>query len=132
MLTDSLPAAAPGGSGGAPPVPGDLILYPSGSAGAAAPLPPASLSGSLLVVVALLLAAAGAWLWLRRKNPGAWGPRRSASRLGIEETKSLGHRQFLVVASYRDQKFLLGVCPGSIRLLSPLDPVARSPLEDDE
>jgi flagellar protein FliO/FliZ len=132
MLTDSLPAAAPGGSGSAPPVPGDLILNPTGASSASLDLPTATTPGALLVVVALLLAAVGAWLWLRLKNPGAWGPRRVTPRLGIEETRSLGHKQFLVVATYREQRFLLGVCPGSIRLLAPLEQPQGAVPEDDE
>jgi flagellar protein FliO/FliZ len=42
-------------------------------------------------------------------------------KLAIAETKSLGNRQYLVVASYEDKKFLLSVCPGRIELLTPLD-----------
>ena len=38
----------------------------------------------------------------------------------VEETRALGNRQYLVVASYEGKKFLLGVCPGQINLLSPL------------
>jgi flagellar protein FliO/FliZ len=40
--------------------------------------------------------------------------------LKIEETKPLGNRQFLVVASYEGQKFLLGVVPGRVDFLSAL------------
>ena len=40
--------------------------------------------------------------------------------LAVEETRSLGNRQYLVVASYEGKKFLLGVCPGRINLLSAL------------
>jgi flagellar protein FliO/FliZ len=42
----------------------------------------------------------------------------------IDETKSLGSRQYLVVASYEGRKLLLGVCPGRIDLLTPLDATA--------
>ena len=42
------------------------------------------------------------------------------AQLTIDETRSLGSRQYLVVASYQDKKFLLGVCPGRIDLLSAL------------
>ena len=43
----------------------------------------------------------------------------------VAETKSLGNKQYLVVASYGDQKFLLGVCPGKIELLSELEKGVR-------
>jgi flagellar protein FliO/FliZ len=37
------------------------------------------------------------------------------------ESRPLGSRQYLVVADYDGRKFLLGVCPGSIEMLTPLD-----------
>ena len=37
------------------------------------------------------------------------------------DTRSLGNRQFLVVAEYDQQKFLLGVSAGNIKLLSKLN-----------
>jgi flagellar protein FliO/FliZ len=46
---------------------------------------------------------------------------RAPRNLAVEETRSLGNRQYLVVASYQDKKFLIGVCPGRIDLLSALD-----------
>jgi flagellar biogenesis protein FliO len=35
--------------------------------------------------------------------------------------KSLGNRQFLLVVGYEDQRLLLGVTPGKIDYLCPLD-----------
>ena len=46
---------------------------------------------------------------------------REARKLTVAETRSLGNRQYLVVADYEGRKFLLGVCPGRIDLLSSLD-----------
>ena len=46
---------------------------------------------------------------------------RADRRLAIAETRSLGNRQYLVVAAYDGRKFLLGVCPGRIEMLAPLD-----------
>jgi flagellar protein FliO/FliZ len=83
--------------------------------------------GSGVLLVALLLAGAGGWLfWRGRAAPaGTVGTR----KLAIAETKSLGNRQYLVVAAYEDKKFLLSVCPGKIELLTSLDgtPTAKSP-----
>jgi flagellar protein FliO/FliZ len=82
--------------------------------------------GSGVLLVALLLAGAGGWLfWRGRAAPnGTVGAR----KLAIAETKSLGNRQYLVVAAYEDKKFLLSVCPGKIELLTSLDgtPTAKS------
>ena len=75
--------------------------------------------GSGILVVALLMAGTGAWLfWRGRATPAGT---LNARKLAIAETKSLGNRQYLVVAAYEDKKFLLSVCPGRIELLTPLD-----------
>ena len=65
------------------------------------------------------LAAVGCWLlWRNKQIAKAAG---LSGKLVINETKSLGSKQYLVVASYGSQKFLLGVCPGKINLLTPLN-----------
>jgi len=72
-----------------------------------------------VLVAGLLMAGVGGWLfWRGRKAPGGGALLR---KLAIAETKSLGNRQYLVVATYDDRKFLLGVCPGRIDLLTPLE-----------
>jgi len=84
-----------------------------------APDTPGHGMGFLTMLGVLLLAAAGAFVLLRgRTLPLA---NRAPRRLVIDETKSLGSRQYLVVASYEGRKLLLGVCPGRIDLLTPLD-----------
>lgn len=78
-------------------------------------------SYSGVLAAALLLAVAGGWLfWRGRAAPGGAAKIR---KLAIAETKSLGNRQYLVVATYEDKTFLLSVCPGRIELLTPLDAV---------
>jgi len=80
-----------------------------------------------ILVVAALLAGAGGWLfWRGRLAPGGTVPLR---KLAVAETKSLGNRQYLVVAAYENKKYLLGVCPGRIELLTALDetPPGKSP-----
>jgi len=68
---------------------------------------------------ALALAAGGTWwLWRSRKQPNPGN--RSGRKLAVEETRSLGNRQYLIVAAYEGRKFLLGVTPGRIKLLSEL------------
>jgi flagellar protein FliO/FliZ len=102
------------------------IIYPA-SSGNRNELPSARSGGySAVLVAAFLLAGAGAWLfWRGRTAPGGIAPVR---KLAVAETKSLGNRQYLVVASYEDKKYLLGVCPGRIELLTALEgtPPAQS------
>jgi flagellar protein FliO/FliZ len=105
-----------------PAQPKEEVIYPRGSvpAGTAAPVESRSLNSSLLLTAAVLAAAAGWWIWQKRRSSlgaGAAG----AARLAIVESRSLGSRQYLVVADYDGRKYLLGVCPGSIEMLTPLD-----------
>jgi len=98
----------------------NAVLYPRSGEQAPAAAAPAGPNGTMTIVLVCLLGAGAGWmLWnrIRLRGPAGQGGR----QLVIAETKSLGNRQFLVVASYRDRQFLLGVCPGRIDLLAPLD-----------
>lgn len=85
-----------------------------------APATTSSLPGPFTALAVLVLAGAGGWLIWRGRAGGVGSFSRASRQLNIEETRSLGGRQFLVVASYQDKKFLLGVCAGRIDLLAPL------------
>ncbi len=96
------------------------VIYPKASAEAAGSAAPSNTAlNSTTILGALVLAAGGVWLLMRSRNAKATG--RVSGALAIDETKPLGNRQYLVVASYEGKKFLLGVCPGRIDMLSPLD-----------
>ena len=109
--TEPLPSARPG----------ETVLYPAG--GAPGDARPASNSASASasttwVFVGLVGAAAGAaWYWRRRQT----GPLGRRGTIQIEDTRPLGNRQFLVVASCDGRRFLLGVATGGIQMLSELD-----------
>ncbi len=96
------------------------IIFPSSNITTAAPAATGGGAASTLtLILAVILAAVGAWMiWRNRRGPGAAGGMRN---LAVEETRSLGNRQYLVVASYEGKKFLLGVCPGRIDMLAPLN-----------
>ena len=72
------------------------------------------------VAIALFLGAGGAWLLWKRRG-GDTALKRDPRKIQIEESRSLGNRQYLVVATYEQKKFLLGVTPGQIQMLAPLD-----------
>ncbi|MBI5688831.1 MAG: flagellar biosynthetic protein FliO [Verrucomicrobia bacterium] len=101
----------------------DRILYPGKATPTTAPATGGV--GTFTLVVGAALAAAGGWLlWRgRRQAPGVAVGR----ALAIAETRSLGNRQYLVVATYEDKKFLLGVCPDRIEMLAPLHEEKRGP-----
>lgn len=85
-----------------------------------------SLLGYLLTI--LVLAGAGIAVLFRGGIMGGFrGIAKGPRRLNVEETRALGHRQYLVVAEYEGRRFLLGVCPGSIEYLSGLDAEGASP-----
>ena len=102
----------------------DTVLYPKGT-GASAPAQGSSGMSPMTAFLVVVLAGTGCWLLWRNKQmakvAGVGG------KLAIAETKSLGSKQYLVVASYGSQKFLLGVCPGKINLLTPLNETPKAP-----
>jgi hypothetical protein len=69
--------------------------------------------------IAAVLASAGGWLIWRQSRQGR-GVAIGAGGLRILETRSLGNRMFLVVAAHENRRFLLGIAPGGINLLSDL------------
>ena len=101
------------------------LLIPSASGTPNPIVAPSPGLGTPTVVVALVCAAAGAWfMWKGRRQAGL---RAAKGNLTVAETRSLGNRQYLVVAAYGRQKFLIGVCAGRISLLSPLDDSSNPP-----
>jgi flagellar protein FliO/FliZ len=102
------------------------IIYPKNSPERPAGLPveKSPLSGMLVMVTAIALAATGAWILIQRRQSGPLSAR-GQRKLHVEETRPLGNRQYLVVAQYEGKKFLLGVTPGQIALLTPLETAAN-------
>jgi flagellar protein FliO/FliZ len=113
----------------AAPTNDDEVIVPNKAATANTPAPAATGSGPLTVVGVLVLAGAGGWILWRARAGGLNQLSRTPRKLAVEETRSLGNRQFLVVASYQDKKFLIGVCPGRIEMLSTLSDSSSVELE---
>jgi flagellar protein FliO/FliZ len=106
------------------PAGGDLLL-PSASGTPNPIVAPSPGLGMPTLVVAVFCAAAGAWFLWKGKRQSVL--RAGKGNLTVAETRSLGNRQYLVVAAYGRQKFLIGVCAGRISLLSPLDDSSQPP-----
>ena len=98
----------------------DNTIITPGSAHSETPAKTAGSSlGSMSLLLGVVLAGVGGWMvWRNRRGLPAG---REMRALTIEENRSLGNRQFLIVAAYEGKKFLIGVCPGRIDMLSPLD-----------
>jgi flagellar protein FliO/FliZ len=112
----------------AAPTDENQVIVPNSSVQKTAPAPAVPTgSGTLTAIGVLVLAGAGGWLVWRGRKGGIANFNRNTRQLVIEETRSLGSRQFLVVATYQDKKFLLGVCPGRIDLLAPLNASTSAP-----
>lgn len=102
----------------------DTVIYPKGSAEKPADMPvlrtDMGAGSSVYILVIAAFAGAGAWvLWRRRSGGGRFGGK-GGQKLMIQETRNLGNRQYLIVASYEGRKFLLGVTTERIQMLSTL------------
>jgi len=123
------PAAAPASG----PLDADRVLYPADSRPGAAPADDRGSRGVGPVWAFVLVVGLGAgafWAW-RRRDPAA-ALRRRGGGIVIEDTRALGNRQFLVVAGVDGRRFLIGVAPGNIRLLSPLDSASELGADDHD
>jgi len=79
-----------------------------------------SLLGYVLTIV--VLGAAGFTVLLRGGYFGvSWGAAKTVRKLRIEESRTVGSRQHLVVAEYEGRRVLLGISPARIDYLCGLD-----------
>ncbi|MFM8363886.1 MAG: FliO/MopB family protein [Verrucomicrobiota bacterium] len=104
---------------------------PSLSPAAVATRPPApdiDSIGRMLGYLTLFAAlAGGAVYFLKFGLPLARKGAAAERRLNILETRPLGNRQYLLVVAYDDTRMLLGVTPGKIDYLCPLDSSSPPP-----
>jgi flagellar protein FliO/FliZ len=114
LCTSALVAADP-----AAPKSPDTVIYPHAAADSATAGDHDRWNRVPWLFGALALAACGTWWLWRSRSQAGLGSRRGR-KLAIEETRSLGNRQYLVVAAYEGRKLLLGVAPGRIKLLCDL------------
>jgi flagellar protein FliO/FliZ len=104
------------------------VVYPAATGASPGPLAKEGPGGGVSPLAAFLVAGcagAGIWLWWRGRQGASAFAGRGERRLVVSETRALGNRQYLVVAAYDDKRYLLGVCPGRIEMLAPLE--AASP-----
>lgn len=78
--------------------------------------------GRLLGYITLLAALAGAAVYLIKFGiPLHRNRSKEERKLQVLEMRPLGNRQFLIVVGYEETRMLLGVTPGKIDYLCPLD-----------
>jgi len=107
----------------------ELVIFPQGSperTGLPATVGKEGSRSWSFLIGALALASAGAWFLVKRRGAGPLGVAKGERKIVIEETRSLGNRQYLVVAEYEGSKFLIGVTAGQIQLVSPLKSTRES------
>ena len=86
--------------------------------------------GRLLGYLTLLAALAGAAIYLIKFGiPLHRNRSKEERKLQVLEMRPLGNRQFLIVVGYDDTRMLLGVTPGKIDYLCPLDSVSTNPAD---
>lgn len=84
--------------------------------------------GSLVLVLGL----AGASLWALKKYGRGRLPGGGGSKLRVEETLALGDRRFVSILDAEGERFLIGLTPQGISLISRLDPGERGEPESFE
>lgn len=86
------------------------------------PAPDFDSLGRMLGYLTLFAALAGAGVYFVKFGlPLARNNAALDRKLQILETRPLGNRQYLLVVGYEDSRMLLGVTPGKIDYLCPLD-----------
>ena len=86
------------------------------------PAPDLDSLGRMLGYLTLFAALAGAAMYFMKFGlPLAKKGAALDRKLQILETRPLGNRQYLLVVGYEDSRMLLGVTPGKIDYLCPLD-----------
>lgn len=88
----------------------ETILLPDG----AAPVGGGAATGVFYVIFLAAIGTIVWYFWRQRSPSGAGACPKSLKGIEIGSTRSLGNRQFLVVARYKDKEILLGVGPGFI------------------
>ena len=83
-------------------------------------------SFGLIVVTLVLFVGLGLVAWFLNRR-GAPLRRAAGQHLEVLETRPLGGRQFLMVAAYGDERFLLSVCPGRVEYLCSLPVIDEAP-----
>lgn len=106
------------------------LIYPAGErpvgvGGAEAGV--GGMGGSWTFALIVGAAAGGVWWWQRKRVAGQGGA--APGSLKVEQSRPLGNRQFLVVASCDGRRLLLGVAPGQINLLCDLNEQPVAPVE---
>ncbi|WP_306591984.1 flagellar biosynthetic protein FliO [Geothrix sp. 21YS21S-4] len=77
--------------------------------------------GSLVLVLGL----AGASLWALKKYGRGKLPGSGGGKLRVEETLALGDRRYVSILDAEGERFLIGLTPQGISLISRLDPGDR-------
>ena len=98
--------------------PGTVIFPQPADAGSSRP---ADSSWSNTLLFAAVVFGLAAWLWIKFIRKGR-KPMGKNTLIAVDETRQLGNRQYLVVASCRGRSFFLGVSQNRIDLIAEVPP----------
>lgn len=83
--------------------------------------------GKLFLYFAIIAGIGGSLVYITRHGlPFRHTTATKDRKLQLLETRPLGNKQFLVVVAYEDSRMLLGITPGKIDYLCPLDTSSQS------
>jgi flagellar biogenesis protein FliO len=94
------------------------------------PAPDLDSMGRMLGYITLLGALVGVVIYFLKFGLPIRKRTSDQRKLEVLEMRPLGNRQFLLVVGYEDTRMLLGVTPGKIDYLCPLDSPAATPSRD--
>ncbi|MBL8470547.1 MAG: flagellar biosynthetic protein FliO [Rhodocyclaceae bacterium] len=104
-----------------------LAWWPAGARAAADISDTAASLLQMLIGLAIVLALLGATLWAIRRLQGA---RAGAGMLRVVSACAVGARERVVVVEVEHERLVLGVAPGSVRLLATLPEKTAAPSEN--
>jgi hypothetical protein len=127
-ILEMVPTVQAADAAAASDLPAQALLYPGGpdarpSDPTLIPRPLPAAGGGWLTALGCITALGGVAWWLQRRRLAGPGSAGRAARIEVEASRSLGGRQYLMIARVDGRRLLLGVTTERIQHLTDLDDV---------